>query len=177
MELYNSSSVETRISLEQFFGKELFKPKDITERVRTFEDAVAILGNDNQAVVDYYAIDDTTCTEDILAFAKLRVIAEALNEGWKPTFEREEYRYYPWFCIYTKEEYKKLNEDEKKASRVVGRSHSSADASGGVAYANAVNASSVSFASFGSRLSFRTSELAEYCGKQFLDIWADYLLK
>lgn len=176
-EFYNSSSTETKNNLEQFFGKEPFKPKDITEQVRTFEDAVAILGNDNQAVVDYYAITNVTCTKDILAFAKLRIIAGALNEGWKPTFEEKEYRYYPWFCIYTKEEYKKLNENKKKASRVVGRSDGSAIAIGGVGFANANVASSYSSTNCGSRLVFKSMELAEYCGKQFIDIWADYLLK
>lgn len=140
------------------------KPQDIKERVKTFDDAVAILGNDNQAVIDYYAIADKTCTEDILAFAKLRVIAEALNEGWKPKFDGDEYRYYPWFYIYTKEEYEELDEDKKKACRVVG-----------LVYAYADFASSVSYSYNGSRLAFKTRELGEYCGKQFIDIWCDYL--
>lgn len=73
--------------LENIFGKDVFYPKDIKDRVKTFEDAISILGNDNQAVIDYYVIANKTCTEDILAFGKLRVIVEALNEGWKPTFK------------------------------------------------------------------------------------------
>ena len=151
------------------------KPQDIKERVKTFDDAVAILGNDNQAVVDYYAIADKTCTEDILAFAKLRVIAEALNEGWKPKFNGDEYRYYPWFYIYTKEEYEELDEEEKKACRVVYRGCSYAGANGGVSYAIAVSVASYASAIVGSRLAFKTSELSKYCGKQFIDIWIDYL--
>lgn len=54
------------------------KPEDIKERIKTFEDALMILGNDNQAVIDYFAISRTCCADDIFAFAKLRVIAEAL---------------------------------------------------------------------------------------------------
>ena len=77
---YNQASGEQKALLENMFGKDMFHPQDIKERIKTFDDAVAILGNDNQAVIDYYAIADKTCTEDILAFAKLRVIAEALNE-------------------------------------------------------------------------------------------------
>lgn len=80
-------------------------PKDIKERVKTFEDAVMILGNDNQAVIDYFAISRTHCANDIFAFAKLRVIAEALNEGWEPTFDKDEVRFYPCFYRCTKEEY------------------------------------------------------------------------
>lgn len=172
---YNQASGEQKALLENMFGKDMFQSQDIKERVKTFDDAVAILGNDNQAVIDYYAIADKTCTEDILAFAKLRVIAEALNEGWKPKFDGDECRYYPWFYIYTKEEYEKLDEDEKKACRVVGRSHSHSNAYGGLVFASAVNASSYSRSNYGSRLAFKTRELGEYCGKQFIDIWEKFL--
>lgn len=172
---YNQASGEQKALLENMFGKDMFHLQDIKERVKTFDDAVAILGNDNQAVIDYYAIADKTCTEDILAFAKLRVIAEALNEGWKPKFDGDECRYYPWFYIYTKEEYEELDEDEKKACRVVGRSLSYSDAHCGLVFANASYAFSHSYSHNGSRLAFKTRELAEYFGKQFIDIWADFL--
>lgn len=149
--------------------------RPVTERIKTFEDAVDILGDEHQAVFDYYAVADSLCSKDILAFAKLRVIAVALNEGWKPKFDGDECRYYPWFYIYTKEEYEKLDEDEKKECRVVGRSDSDSNASGGLVYAYAYHASSDSYSYYGSRLAFKTRELGEYCGKQFIDIWADFL--
>lgn len=171
---YNNTDANGRELLEHLFGKEIFA-QDIKDKVKTFDDAVAILGNDNQAVIDYYAIADKTCTEDILAFAKLRVIAEALNEGWKPKFDGDECRYYPWFYIYTKKEYEELDEDEKKDCRVVGRSYHNAYALGGVVCAIASSASSYSYAVSGSRLAFKTRELAEYCGKQFIDIWEKFL--
>lgn len=174
---YNQASGEQKALLENMFGKDMFQPQDIKERVKTFDDAVVILGNDNQAVIDYYAIADKTCTEDILAFAKLRVIAEALNEGWKPKFDGDECRYYPWFYIYTKEEYEELDKDEKKACRVVGRSSYSSGAYGGLVCASASNASSSSISNNGSRLAFKTRELAEYCGKQFIDIWEKFLFE
>lgn len=172
---YNQASGEQKALLENMFGKDMFQPQDIKERVKTFDDAVVILGNDNQAVIDYYAIADKTCTEDILAFAKLRVIAEALNEGWKPKFDGDECRYYPWFYIYTKEEYEELDEDEKKKCRVVGRSLNYSYAGGGLVFAVANNASSNSHSNSGSRLAFKTRELGEYCGKQFIDIWEKFL--
>lgn len=172
---YKQATEEQKELLENMFGKDLFMPKDIRERVKTFADAVEILGKDNQSVIDYYVIADKTCTEDILAFAKLRVIAEALNEGWKPKFDGDECRYYPWFYIYSKAEYEELDEDEKKECRVVGRSSSNAYAHGGVEYALAFGAPSYSYSYYGSRLAFKTIELAEYCGKQFIDIWERFL--
>lgn len=172
---YDKATSAQKELLENLFGREMFQPKDITERVKAFADAVAILGNDNQAVIDYYAISDKTCTEDILAFAKLRVIAEALNEGWKPTFRKGEDRYYPWFYTYSKSEFDKLEMYERKRCRAVGRGGFSAHADYGLVCAYAVSASSLSYSDFGSRLAFKTKELAAYCGEQFIDIWADFL--
>ena len=149
--------------------------RPVTERIKTFEDAVDILGDEHQAVFDYYAVADSLCSKDILAFAKLRVIAVALNEGWKPTFDKDECRYYPWFYIYTQKEYEELDEDEKKSCRIPLRSNSNASAYGGLVFSNASYAGSNSCAYVGMWLAFKTKELAEYCSKQFIDEWADFL--
>ena len=176
---YNQASGEQRSLLENLFGKDMFQPQDIKERVKTFEDACNELGDKHPLVSQYYrafaAFNCEVMTKELFAYLKLRIICTALNEGWKPTFDKEEYRYYPWFYIYTKEEYEELDEDEKKKCRVVGRSYHNASASGGLVSAYAISASSSSYAIYGSRLAFKTRDLAEYCGKQFIDIWADFL--
>lgn len=174
LKAYKNADKYGKKILEDLFGKEFYKI-DIKERVKCFGGAITALGMDNQAVKDYYAIARKTSTEDIIAFAKLRVIAEALNEGWKPKFDGDECRYYPWFYIYTKAEYEELDEDEKKDCRVVGRSYTDAFAYSGVVCVGAFDASSGSVTGFGSRLAFKTRELAEYCGKQFIDIWERFL--
>lgn len=148
---------------------------DITNRVKTFEDAVAALGSDNQLVIDYYAIADKTCAMDIIAFAKLRVIAEALNEGWRPKFDGKESRYYPWFYLYTKEEYDNLNKKKKNECRVVGRSDKSTYAVVGLAFASEYMASTYLYSHYNSLLAFKTRELALYFAMQFTDILYDFL--
>lgn len=175
---YNNTDANGRELLEHLFGKELFA-QDIKDKVKTFEDAVAILGDEHPLVAQFRVIESSFKEADnnlhLFAYARLVIIAEALNEGWKPKFDGDECRYYPWFYIYTKKEYEELDEDEKKECRVVGRSFYNANADGGVVYANAIYASSDSHASHGSRLAFKTRELAEYCGKQFIDIWERFL--
>lgn len=145
--------------------------KDVRKRIKTFEDACREIGIDAEA----WNRDKISLglEPDVLAFLKLRIIVKALNEGWEPQFTEDECRYYPWFILYTREEYNKLDEEEK--SRVVYRSSYYADAFGGVSCALASDDSSVSHASIGVRLAFKTSELAAYCGRQFLDIWADFV--
>ena len=174
---YNHASEEQKALLESMFGKDMFKPKNIIERVKTFEDACEVLGEEHPYVQEYRGVANINFdfTQDIIAYLKLRIICASLNEGWKPTFDGSRCRYYPWFYIYTKEEYKKLNKDEKKKCRVVSRSSNYANAYGGVVYSYALGASSVSHTHVGSRIVFKTRELAEYCEKQFIDIWEDYL--
>ena len=145
--------------------------KDVRKRIKTFEDACHEIGIDAEA----WNRDKISLglEPDVLAFLKLRIIVKALNEGWEPQFTEDECRYYPWLILYTGEEYNKLDEEEK--SRVVYRSCNNANALGGVSYASAYSGSSNTFAFMGVRLAFKTSELAAYCGRQFLDIWADFV--
>lgn len=145
--------------------------KDVRKRIKTFEDACREIGIDAEA----WNRDKISLglEPDVLAFLKLRIIVKALNEDWEPQFTEDECRYYPWFILYTREEYNKLDEEEK--SRVVYRSYGLAHALGGVSYASASYVSSSAFANIGVRLAFKTSELAAYCGRQFLDIWADFV--
>ena len=159
--------------------------RPVTERIKTFEDACNELGEDNLMVRVYQTLiaragkTEQSLAEwmgkDVVAFLKLRIITEALNEGWHPKFTEDEYRYYPWFYIYTKEEYDNFSEEEKR--RCVGRADNNANASGGLVYSDAGSASSNSSTPNGVRLAFSTRELAEYAGKQFIDIWADFVFE
>lgn len=163
------------------FGEEALKPQDIKERIKTFEDAVNAIGEDHPLVAQYKAITNAFKEDDnnlhLFAYTRIAIIAEALNEGWRPEYTENEYRYYPWFGLYTQEEYDEMDDDDKECCRFVGRSSSSAYAYGGrvCAYANSGSASSG--ASIGSRLAFKSRDLAIYCGKQFIDIWINYLFK
>lgn len=158
--------------------------RPVAERIKTFDDACNELGADHPMVSVYDALVTRANGEqslaewmgkDVVAFLKLRIITEALNEGWHPKFTEDEYRYYPWFCIYTKEEYDNFSEEEKR--RCVGRASSNAYAYGGLVYASANLASSCSSASYGARLVFSKRDLAEYAGRQFIDIWADLVFE
>ena len=152
--------------------------KDITERIKTFEDACNALGDEHPLVTQYRltaaAYKGDPMTEDFIAYLKLRVICAALNEEWKPTFNKDEHRYYPWLYMYTEENYKKLDEGEK-VHCIPLRSHVNANAYGSIVYVDAHSAGSFSSAYYGVQLALKTQELAEYCGRQFVNIWCDYL--
>lgn len=123
-------------------------PKDITKRVKTYADACAVLGIEpmNEAVLVKLGF-----TNDEIAYRKLKTIAEALNEGWRPDWANSnEYKYWPWFVYDT--------------------------AYAGFSYANTDNAAADTDASVGSRLCYKTRELATYAGRQFEGLYSDFLL-
>ena len=174
---YKHASEEQKALLESMFGKDVFQPKNIMERVKTFEDACEVLGEEHSYVQEYRGVANVNFdfTQDIIAYLKLRIICAALNEGWKPTFSDGECRSYPWFYIYNKNEYEKINKDEKKKCHVISRSSYDAYAFGGVVFSSLNISTSYSYSYHGSQIVFKTRELAEYCEKQFIDIWSDYL--
>ena len=153
--------------------------RPVTERIKTFEDACNELGEENVLVQAYRTAEFNTSgnqndVSDVVAYLKLRVIAEALNEGWEPHFTTDEYRWYPWFYLYTQEEIDKMDEEKKKKLWLFGGS-SSNGANCGLASATSYDAWSYSHSSFSARLAVKSEALAKYFGQQFIDIWADYI--
>ena len=166
---YKNASDEQKELLEHLFGREVFKPVDVKERIKTFADAAKAVGiEDPEEWEEQYS----DLEPDVLAYFKLRIITKALNEGWEPKFTVGEYRWFPFFVLYTKDEIDKM--DEKTRTRVVRRSHYYSNTYGGVACVNADYDSSYTSSDNGSRLAFKSEELAEYAGKQFTEIYADF---
>ena len=143
-ELYRSGSKELKTVLEESFGKDFFS-QDVTERVKTYLDACHELGREP---LDEKKLLELGLTEHDIDYQKLTLIIEALNEGWKADVcDANVRRWYPWF--------------EPNGSPSSFAFCGSACAN---AYANA---------GCGSRLCYKTCELAEYSAKQFIDIWKD----
>ena len=153
--------------LEGIFGKEAFSA-NITDKIKTFVDAVEMLGIDNQKVKDYLDLDNRKCAKDIIAFARLRIIAEALNEGWKPKYDILDGSYYTSFDFITEEEYEKLKENDKKKCLEFSLPNKE------IKIAIVSSKLSVTCETF--KISLKSRELAEYLGQQFIGIWKDYLL-
>lgn len=162
---------ETRLGTE---GKEidLYDTSiPIWERIKTVEDAITYTGMTLPDCIGELPLD-------VQAMMKLRIVCAAYNEltvdklDQFPLFTDGEYRYYPWFWLYTQEEIDKMDEEER--SRVLGRSYYCANAYAGVAYTCASNASPDSGTAHGGRFCFKTRELAMECGKRFAKLWGQF---
>ena len=154
--------------------------RPVTERNKTFDDACDALGADHPFVLqyDYIANEMDNVSPDVEAYLKLRIVVAALNEGWEPQFTEGEYRWYPWYYLYkSKEEYEAESESWKEKHPLVLFGGCALDgATCGFVYANSLHAPSSAGASLGSRLCLQSEALADYCGKQFADLWADFYL-
>ena len=176
IDIYKRSDKNVRKLLENIFGAEIFNIP-IEERIKTFHDAIEEIGENNSLVKDWFDFCNSKLKDrkDIKAYMKLRIIAAALNEGWEPKFTEDEWRYSPYFVLYTQEEIDKMSEETK--ARVVMQSARNTCAYGGVTFANAVYDTSNKFAHYGSSFVFKSRKLAEYAGKQFVNIYMDFVCK
>ncbi len=156
--------------------------RPVTERIKTFEDACNDLNRRAQAgdkLANELMIDlwfNSPRTPDLLAYIQLRIITYALNEGWVPQFTEDEYRYYPYFYLYTQKEIDEMSEDDKAQLLIVGGLAASG-ARCGLSAADSSLGFSRSNACFGARLAFKSSELAKYAGRQFAALWSALVFK
>ena len=150
----------------------------VTERIKTFTDAVEELGSEHPLVKQYMAANGNEAfTRNTIAYMKLLIIAAALNEGWRPQFSEYEYRWSPWFTLWTEEELKEKSEEWKAKHKLVLFGGSSDNgASCGRAYVLSNVAWSGANSSISARLAVKSEEISDYFGNQFIDIWEEYLL-
>ena len=139
---YKAADKSTKKVLEGLYGPSI--KEDIRDRIKLPCDAFRELG------IDYNDPMATGCPEELesgfVAFHRLQVICNALNEGWTPDWSDEDQnKYYPWFAF--------------RGGRFVFF---------GVHYR-------CTYSHLGSRLCFRTRELADYAGRQFEELYNQFL--
>lgn len=143
---YKDATPEFKAMLEDTFKKEFFSDK-ITDRIKTYEDACHELGESMLNELSGYI---NGLTLDEICYRQLKMITEALNEGWTPDWsDGDQPKYFPYF--YT------------------GSSSGFASESTDCYYSRPV-------AGCGSRLCFKTRELAEYAGRQFVDLYKGFMM-
>lgn len=181
MAAYETATESEKILLSTLFpdlslGQTEKAPDDrpVTERIKTFEDAMLALGEEHPLVKEWHCGENLS--SDLEAYLQLRVICAALNEGWEPQFTEDEWRWFPWHYLWSESELDEKS-DEWKADRhliMIGDKYQSEYA--GLASADSNSAPSSASTDFGSRLCLKSEALAMYCGKQFIDLWAAFLL-
>lgn len=126
--------------------------QNITDRVKTYADACAVLGI-KETLPDVGGLRPKD-RPSVTAYYKLIVIAQALNEGWEPDWTNEDQeKWFPWFYF------------DREKNKTAGF----ADASTSLAPAS-------TFANLGSRLCFKTEALCAYAARQFEPLYEAWIL-
>lgn len=159
----------------EFEGDKQADNRPVTERIKSYEDACRELGIKPIDTRVCNQVGDLILDDNTIAYMKLRTIVEALNEGWKPEFTKDEWRYYPWFYLYTQAELDGMSDWEKQERRMIDTAEYVTEYAG-FGYAYSAYDTSKATARVSSRLCLHSRELAMYCGKQFIGIWADFNL-
>lgn len=136
-----------KLLLERLYPNVNFNNQSIMDRVKTYEDACAELG---EAQIDEVACRRLGLSKNDIAYLKLTQIVRALNEGWVAKVYDEEKRYYPWFRHGRSSADFRFNDSYYDYSRAL---------AGG-----------------SSRLCFKSKELSDYAGVQFLDYWTEFIV-
>lgn len=119
----------------------------MTHTIKTFKDACKKLGLDPVKSLPDVSTLPVKHQKAVIAMAALSIINEALNDGWTPDWSNSnEYKYYPWF-----------------------------DMVSGVGLSFCVFGRTRSGTTVGSRLVFKSRELAEYAGKQFAFVYQELM--
>lgn len=170
LDAYKVADKNTKKVLEALFGADNIQTDYSDWRnIKTYEDACKALG-----ISPFQEWEDDE--PDEIAYKKLKVISKAL---WGKDFipypdpEGNELYWYPWLVLYTQDEIDNMDSD-KAGSLLSGSATYGATAGFGFLYTH--NRSSYSTANIGFRLCQKTEAQAEYFGKQFIELWADFLL-
>ncbi len=117
-------------------------------QIKTFEAACKKLKLDPKKCLPVVSGMPKHHQDPTIAHAKLVIITEALNDGWKPDWTNGKWdKYYPWF-----------------------------DMSSGSGLSYGGFGAQRSGSHVGSRLCFKTAELARYAGTQFKKLYEQYFV-
>ncbi|MBQ6771287.1 MAG: hypothetical protein IJP44_09975 [Bacteroidales bacterium] len=163
---YKKASKETREMMEFLFGEEHFNPYNIQDKPANFGEACRKQGIDPYK----WNEDHKGLPTNVQAYMRLCIIAEALNDGWKPTLYEGETRYYPVFTL--KEVTRYIPQTAKVKNRFKGND---AIPKRDAEFCTVLPSFAFNPTYCDIHLAFRSRELAEYCGVTFWREWSEYL--
>lgn len=181
-----AKSQEVKDVLAALFCKPENKPNlDDYKSIKSYEDACEALGA-KPINFDLLAMCEVSndankggmlikMSDHIKALMKLETISRALwGRDWepKPDAEGSKVFWWPWFALYTQAEIDRMNDEEKVALL---SAYADGGATAGFGSLYATHRSSFANAYLGFRLCQETEEKAKYFGRQFKELWAEYL--
>ena len=166
---------EMKNVLKALFCKRTDAPSlDDHTTIHSYEDALEALGEKSPNLEE---MEKAGVPKHIIALIKLETISRALwGRTFQPTPDAEgnNWYYYPWFALWTKEEIEDRKDEFLKNGALLS-AHALYGASAGFGSLLADYRSSHADAGLGFRLCQENETKAQYFGKEFIKLWAEYL--
>jgi hypothetical protein len=126
-----------------------FKPETFKKThftdLKTFDDCCVACGTSEKKFEE--TLKKLNLQPDTIAYEKLKIIIKAINQDWIPDWNNSsQYKYWPWFVL-----------------------------SSGFGFSGSDCCYDGTSTAVGSRLCFESREKSDYAGKQFQDIYKDFL--
>ena len=142
--------------------------------IKTFEDACKRIGVSSESLL-VESLGDTEAFLQSNALYKLLIIQKAMNNGvWS---DKNGWNYYPYWVLYSKEEMKRMSEEEKQRKgirQLLSCASVNNTENAGVRCANAYSRDAYTSTFYGFPLCFNSEEAALYAAKQFEDLFFQY---
>lgn len=124
------------------------KPENIMAKIESINDAIETLGEEDTEVIMLRKLQQIFDTSNHLVNYQTAVVfTKALNEGWTPDWNIDsQYKFFPYFYM-----------------------------GGSSGFRSNGYGSWGSLSDVGSRLAFKSRELAEYAGKQFTEVYKQFM--
>ena len=150
--VYAEADQGGKSALSKLFDTSILQ-QSITDRVKSYEDACKAKGLNSELLPDNSMLPPGMA-KALTAYAKLFIIAEAINEGWTPDYSDTDLpKYFPYFEVEATEEQK-----------------------GGIGFSFYGYDYGYALSNTGSRLCFPDRDKALYFGETFADLFKDAYL-
>jgi hypothetical protein len=131
--------------LEETFGKDAFTKKDFND-FETFEDLCQAIGMTEEEFNNRWNPRDFD--PSTIAFERLKVCTRAYNPDWQfDTFNTDQKKWYPYFTV----------------------------SSSGFGFSNSYYLFDLAHSAVGSRLCFESEEKSNHAGRQFTQLFQDFI--
>ena len=166
---------EMKNVLKALFCKRTDAPSlDDHTTIHSYEDALEALGEKSPNLEE---MEKAGVPKHIIALIKLETISRALwGRTFQPTPDAEgnNWYYYPWFALWTKEEIEDRKDEFLKNGALLS-ARANLGALAGFGCLLTTFRSSAAGAALGFRLCQENETKAKYFGKEFIKLWAEYL--
>jgi hypothetical protein len=143
--IYAQSPAALQEILIETFGEECFRKTKFTD-LKTFDDLCHACGTTEDEFEQKWK--SIPVDSQTVSFQRMKILSDALNQGWKPDhFNTDQYKWFPYFKV----------------------------SSSGFGFSYSFYYYVSTHTSVGSRLCFETEEKSNHAGRQFTQLFQDFI--